>query len=254
MTFYTNQEVMRMMADCITYHQPISDLEIVIRTGVNLNLAVHKGLRPIHYAAYENSPEVIQLLVDNGAMVNICDDVGYTPLHIAAKHGHRRALKCLIACGAVVNFFGETLTGTEVGDTFLRDAKALSELTVSPLNLAIENGHPSCMRLLLDNGADANQKYFLGYEINMVPLEHVQCLEVLLQNGADPNVYSRGGVALLHKAAKLGATELVRTLVAYGADLDLVCDAKLEQKRALHYTVLGNHLETMQVRRKTKNG
>lgn len=234
------------MADCITHHQPLSDLEIVIRTGVNLNFPVHKGLRPIHYATFENAYPVVELLIDKGALVNIGDDVGYTPLHIAAKHGYIRILKLLISRGAVVNFFGETLTGSEAQDTYLQDSCTLAELTVCPLNLALENDHPKCAEILLQSGADANQKYFLGHEINLVPLENVKCLEVLLQNGADPNVYNRCGLTVLHKAAKLGIPDVIRTLVNYGADLDKPCAEKLEQKRAIHFAILGGHLEALQ--------
>lgn len=46
-----------------------------------------KGLRPLHYAAYENYVMCIDYLVEHGADVNLCDDTGFTPLHIAAKHG-----------------------------------------------------------------------------------------------------------------------------------------------------------------------
>ena len=46
-------------------------------------------------------------------------------------------------------------------------------------------------RLLLDSGARPDHKYFMGYEINLVPLDHLECLKTLLQYGADPNVFNR---------------------------------------------------------------
>ena len=50
--------------------------------------------------------------------------------------------------------------------------------------------HVHC-RLLLDNGARPDHKYFMGYEINLVPLDHLECLKTLLEYGADPNVFNR---------------------------------------------------------------
>jgi hypothetical protein len=46
-------------------------------------------------------------------------------------------------------------------------------------------------RLLLESGAKPDHKYFMGYEINLVPLDHLDCLKILLDFGADPNVFNR---------------------------------------------------------------
>jgi len=250
MTFYTNNEILRVIADCITYHQPIGDLEIALNTGCNVNHPVHKGLRPLHYAAYENAVEVAELLIDKGqAKVNISDDVGYTPLHIAAKNGNLDVLNLLIDKGAVVNFLAEgLLTGDEWEDGYIADSRALAELTVNPLNLALENNHPQCAHVLLQHGADPNQYYFLGHEINLVPLENVACIEMLLQHGANPNSYNRAGLCVLHKAAKLAYNDVIRLLLQYGADIDMPCSDKCdEQRRAIHFALMANHKETVQL-------
>ena len=172
------------------------------------------------------------LLIKYGADVNKGDDIGYTPLHIAAKHGYLTCAQILIDHGAVVNFCD--CPNTTVGE----DVKVLALLTVHPLNLAIENNLPDMTDLLLRNGANPNQKYFIGHEINIVPLENIECLEVLLKYGADPDSYNRAGITMLMKACKQKETAAMRLLIKYGADVNKLCHPKLEQKRALHYAVM----------------
>ena len=62
---------------------------------------------------------------------------GYTPLHLACKDGHLEIVKELVDRGAIVNFIeGEDAQQTHAG------SRALAQLTVQPLNLALENNYP----------------------------------------------------------------------------------------------------------------
>ena len=117
-------------------------------------------------------------------------------------------------------------------------AGALSALTVNPLNLALENNHTEVAKLLLNNGANPQQKYFLGYEINLIPMENTDCLDLLLQHGADPNVFSRAGLTPLMKACKLKVSPSVRVLLKNGADPNAQCPPRFDRKRALHFAAM----------------
>lgn len=55
-----------------------------------------KGESPLHMAANNESPVLIQLLLDHGADVGGKDDHGYTALHYAAAHGNSESLQLLI--------------------------------------------------------------------------------------------------------------------------------------------------------------
>ncbi len=179
---------------------------------------------------------VFQVLVEKGAKVNVTDEVGYTPLHIAANNGHYQAAKSLIHHKSIIDFMADDKNIPEV-------CKAIAELSMNPLNLAIENNHPEVAELLLQNGAQANQQYFLGHEINLVPLDNIRCLEVLLKYGANPDVYSRAGLTTLMKAAKEGNVEAVKLLIQYGADTNMCCGPRIDQKRAIYYAILGGNLK-----------
>nr|KAG5712518.1 hypothetical protein BaRGS_011492 [Batillaria attramentaria] len=160
-------------------------------------------------------------------------------------------MKILIEHGATVDFF----THEEDVD---ENSRALGYLTIEPLNLAIENNHVDCLRLLLDSGARPDHKYFMGYEINLVPLEHLECLEILLQYGADPNVFNRSdddddyGDGDDYDDDVDNDTDddddddpdddgwnlpAARKLLAYGAKVDIQGPTRFEQKTALHYAI-----------------
>ncbi|XP_046551250.1 ankyrin repeat and SOCS box protein 8-like isoform X2 [Haliotis rubra] len=227
--------LLRLLADCISYKSSLHDIGVILRCGNVVNGSVKRGLRPLHYAAYSDYAECVRFLLENGAQVNQPDDIGYTPIHLCARKGSLESMKILIEHGAWVDFFTDDNNIDE-------NMKTLGYHTIEPLNLAIENNHIECMRLLLEKGARPDHKYFMGYEINLVPLENIECLELLLQFGADPNVCNRCGVAPLMKACRQHNLEAVRLLCKYGADINLTCSPRFEQKTALHFAVQKGNL------------
>ena len=46
--------------------------------GLDVNTAVERDLRPLHYAAYVDNSEAVQLLIYHGADPNIPDEVSKT--------------------------------------------------------------------------------------------------------------------------------------------------------------------------------
>lgn len=72
-----------------------------------------------------------------------------------------------------------------------------------PLRLAIRNRHADVARMLLENGADPNKRYFFGAEINLVSPLDLEFMRLLLMYGADPNTRDRAGLTPLMKAARL---------------------------------------------------
>ena len=235
MTKYSSNELLRLLIDAIVHASPLKDVQTVLRSDADPNGTLRQGLRPLHYAAYHNRADVIHLLCRWGADVNKGDDIGYTSLHIAAKHGFLACALALIENGSVVNFCDEGTPTT--------DSKVSELLTVHPLNLASENDHAEMMELLLRHGANPNQKYFIGHEINIIPLENTKCLEILLRYGGDPDAYSRSGITPIMKACKQGHKEAISLLINYGANVDKTCHPKLDQKRAIHYAVMSGNSE-----------
>ncbi len=73
---FTDEYLLRMLADVITHRMPTRDIDLLIRAGVRVNGVVKNGLRPLHYAVFQNNKDTVAHLCDNGALVNFCDEVG----------------------------------------------------------------------------------------------------------------------------------------------------------------------------------
>lgn len=61
-----------------------------------VNTPSQVGFAPLHYAAYHNQREAMQLLIDKGADLTLKDNEGYLPLHWAAEKGHHEIVQLLI--------------------------------------------------------------------------------------------------------------------------------------------------------------
>ena len=53
------------------------------------------GMTPLHWAAYEDHKEVVELLLAYKAEVNAKGNEGSTPLHLAAVEGHKEVADLL---------------------------------------------------------------------------------------------------------------------------------------------------------------
>ena len=235
-----------LLRDAIVQHLPLKDIKRILRylitseerthrnhssvcfvfsfKQLNINGAVRRGLRALHYAVFENDLECVRLLVeDYHADVNVLDDAGYSPLHLASKYGFIDIIHILIDNGSLVNFHTASTHSVTTSH---------QEVIIEPLSLSLENNHIDCARLLLFSGANVNQHYFLGYEINLLPYENLSSLELILKHGANPNALSRSGITPLIKACREGNLGAVILLCRYGANVNYVT-RKFRQRNAL---------------------
>ena len=135
---------------------------------IDIGKPLTNSMAPIHYAARNNLPGIVEKLVGRGADVNLAIAGGVTPLFFAAERGHLEAARALLrAPGIRVN--------QPAGIRYV------------PLGAAVQYAHKEMVRLLLRKGADPNLKTATG----LTPL-HVACLhgnmaivQMLLHCGAD---------------------------------------------------------------------
>ncbi|CAF1440205.1 unnamed protein product [Adineta ricciae] len=225
-----DDSLLLLLRDAIVQHSSLNDIKLILSCKyVDINGCVRRGLRPLHYAVFENDFECVRLLIEEyNADVNVLDEAGYSPLHLAAKYGLLDVMHLLIDHGSLMNFQAAAATNSQTGLLVAPYYDVMTE----PLSLALENNHIECARLLLCSGAEVNQKYFLGYEINLLPYENHSALELILRHGANPNALSRSGITPLIKACREGNLGAVVLLCRYGANVNYVT-RKFRQRNAL---------------------
>ncbi|CAF0876470.1 unnamed protein product [Rotaria sordida] len=223
-----DDSLLLLLRDAIVQHSPLNDIKLILSCKlVDINGCVRHGLRPLHYAVFENDIECVRLLVEFGADVNVIDEAGYSPLHLAAKYGFTDIMHILIDHGSLVNFF------IAVSSSQTRSLTTpYYDVMTEPLSLCLENNHIECAQVLLLAGANVNQQYFLGYEINLLSYENYNSLELILKHGANPNALSRSGITPLIKACREGNLGAVILLCRYGATVNYVT-RKFRQRNAL---------------------
>ncbi|CAK9036684.1 unnamed protein product [Durusdinium trenchii] len=89
------------------------------------------------------------------------------------------------------------------------------------LHLAAEEGHVSCLRLLLEARADKDAALDDYTPLHLATRNgHVEVVETLLKFGVEKDTSTREGATPLHVASLQGHAEVVRSLLQAGADKD----------------------------------
>ncbi len=211
-------------------------IEALLAAGADPNGSLPSGETVLMTAARTGEPEAVRLLLDHGAAANAREDWrGQTGLMWAAGEGHFEALRALLEAGA--------------------DVGAKSKRGYSALVFAVRQGHLAVAGALLDAGADVNdylpRRRRGGWGAQQEAAEergasvlhvavanaHFEVAALLLDRGADPNA-SGPGWTPLHEVSwvrkpgvgsndpapegsgSLGSLDIVRQLVAAGADVN----------------------------------
>ncbi|TYZ62460.1 hypothetical protein PybrP1_005581 [[Pythium] brassicae (nom. inval.)] len=208
--------------------------------GANVNEQNEMGVTPVYLASQEGLAPLVALLVARGADVNVCNRTRHSPLHEAVAGGHVAVAALLLAHGAAahaVDAMGVTIWHEAAGN----GAVALLELLVDhgvalpsgqvdkvmarhPFHYAAVEGRAAFVRALLArrlvdvNLVDADGCSAVYYA---AANGHADVLRELLARGADPNVASVRR-APLHCATEWRRAECVALLLAHGARADEV--------------------------------
>jgi ankyrin repeat protein len=175
----------------------------LLAAGANASAARWDGSTALMIAANSGRPEAVKLLIEHGANVNAVEKKkGQTALMWAAAEAHSDVVQLLVDNGA--------------------DVKTVSKGGFTPLVFASIKNDWKSVKTLLAAGADPNTK--IPDETPVVILAAAnrssRSAELLIDAGADPKSADRRGNTMLHTAAQIGDGELVKKLLAKGADVN----------------------------------
>jgi ankyrin repeat protein len=153
---------------------------------------------------------------------------------VAVYHGHPEVARILIDRGASLDVFdasavGETACLQELLEEDGSRVNAVASDGFTPLGLAAFFGHADAARLLLASGADPNLASRNAQRVaplhSAVAGGSVEIVRALLAHGADVHARQDLGFTALHGAAAEGSEEMVRLLLAHGSDRAARSDA-----------------------------
>ena len=228
-------------------HQEMADLLVAARASVNAG--DDHGLTPLALACLNGSARMVAALLKAGANPNMASVVGETPLMTASHTGNVQVVKLLLAAGAAIGARESTLeqtalmravaeNHTDVVRVLIEaggDVTARSKNRFTALLFAAQQGNIDAARLLLDAGAEVDESAPDGIAgdtnagrafkpdtdaaalLVAIDSQHEAMARFLLDRGANPNLNAAGRTAL-HSAVQQAMPDLVKTLLARGAD------------------------------------
>jgi uncharacterized protein len=216
--------------------------EALLEAGADPNVTVGEGETILMTAARAGNVAIIKALAAKGADVTAVEEwQEQTALVFAATEDHADAVKVLVELGADVDARSKRLEFPEfVFQTagMIYAVQPVGDWT--PLMYAARDGAIDAVRALADSGADLDLTDPVGTTALTLAIlnGHFDAAVALLENGADPNVADKNGMTPLYAAVDMhtiqtvfgrpmplledetGPVEIVRALLAHGADPD----------------------------------
>ena len=230
-------------------------LRALIQKKVDVNQTEADGATALHWAAYRDDLESVDLLVAAGANVNAANDLGATPLWNAGTNAGEPVTKRLLDAGANPNLAllaGETplMAAARAGKAGVAELllakganpNARGSRGQTALMWAVSGRHPAVVKALLAHRADVHARSAEWKEMVAVPphglpqynkiipqggdtamlfaarVGDLESAKLLAGAGASVNDADAWGVSATVIAAHAGFTELVEWLLDRGAD------------------------------------
>ena len=207
----------------------------LLAAGADPNAALLSGETVLMTAARSGDAAVVRHLLEAGAGTEVTAARGQTALMWAAAQRHAAVVEVLLEYGADVDT--RTVSWTEVVKTS-PDPWSPEYVTeqqqggYTPLLFAARVGDLASARLLVEAGADVNDLAPVGTSAVVVAAHsgHGEVASYLVERGADPDA-AEAGYTALHAAILHKDNDLVRTLLAHGADPNVTVERATPVRR-----------------------
>jgi len=221
----------------------VAIVEKLIAAGADVEAALPGGDTPLMIASRTGSAGAVKALLARGASVAARESWhGETALMWAAGENHPDVIRLLAAAGADLNASSATFDWKDIKHGGVQSQLPLGGLTAL-IHAARQNAYEAAIALL-DVGADPNAKDPQGISPLRVAISngHLDLASMLLERGADPN---EGALveaikvrttpmmrAATNRPNKTTPVELINALFAKGATADSVASVALPKKDA----------------------
>ncbi|KAI3847556.1 hypothetical protein MKW92_018734, partial [Papaver armeniacum] len=151
--------------------------DTILSAAISGKLNRLKSESPFYHAVLGGNITIVDYLLGKGANPNTSNKNGATPLHYAAQKGYTEILTRLLSRGVNVNGSCEDGTLTPL---------AVAGATLSPLDVAANNGQIEAIQILLDHNADPNLMSCRSFTSLAVSIksgrpQSLRCVELLLE-------------------------------------------------------------------------
>jgi ankyrin repeat protein len=227
---------------CLAAKDGHEDIFKLLRdAGALINPTEPEHKMPLSFAIKGRHKKIVKLLLENGAKINEEDgSTGKTPLSLAASNTDQSILRLILEYKAEVHandykitespFLSAVMGGnTDYVQSCLKQQLRLYQgasnyYTVTPLSLAVLNGHRDIVRLLLENGAQADEAFY-GLSLLSVAIAKGYCdvVELLLKKrDYAPTTVDDSDKGPLSLAILNGHRDIIKLLLKHEAKADRI--------------------------------
>ena len=185
----------------------LGSVRALLAKGADPNAVERRDQTALMWAAAEGHAAVVRTLVEVGADIHAKLKSGFTPMFFAVREGHADVVHTLLEAGNNIN---ELLRRVKDGpDRVVNNASYRPvDDGISPLIMAVRNGHFELAVALIHAGSDPNDQ-----RSGFAPLHTMSWVR-------KPDESDRGDPAPIG-SGRLTSLEFVREIVKLGADVNL---------------------------------
>jgi len=223
----------------------------LLTQGIDIKVKDDKGMTPLCYAIREGHEEFVRVLIDQGADVDPMPRGNNSPIFYAVRGGYVNIVKLLLDHGAQINMknpsgFSVFELAVRSGNRELVDIFISKGADVSTFHMTAAMGDMRGVDSFLAKGVAVDTRDEHGWTplFWAIRMGQIEMVKLLIAQGADVNLETKSQeTPLRHAVRGVGIVDIVQLLVTNGADVN----AASRGMTPLHFAVVDRHKEVAEV-------